>query len=465
MRTREVISSLTFRYMARYVTVLTAAVFLLMGVFYGYFTYNYFGRLSESIVEELDTLEIVYAGQSIAGVEQYVADQQRVPAVERFYYLVTDARGEKIAGDLVADSRYREFSGGWLSFQLALLEWGESVGVEFLARPRALSDEYQAIVARNYADSVERARLVFRTLFRAMSATFLLGIVGGYFAAASTLNQVEKLNNELSRIIRANPHQRLKVGSEKGYVRELAMMMNKMLDQMENLMQGVRMVSDNIAHDLRTPLTHMRNNLSQLRTKLKHSEQQDLDSIVAECDELLTSFNALLRISALESGSRLSEGVEVDLKELLQDLVELYEPVAAEKDLRLELLALDRQTCQGDIDLLFQMFANLLDNAIKYTPSGGSVEVRLSKLPAVLSELHGIDESHHSIVISDSGPGISVHDRKNVFRRFYRVEESRSQQPGHGLGLSLVQAIAHYHYGSIELSNNNPGLRVRIKLP
>lgn len=458
MQIREILNSLTFIYIAKYVSVLSAAVFLLLGAIYGYFSYTSFNGLSESILEELETLQLVYRGQSLPGVQIYIDDQVNSSAVNRFYYLITDENGEKVAGDLSAVPRYHEFSDGWLGFEMSLLQWGKSREVDFLARPVALDDGHQAIVARDYADIVERARLVFTTLFRAMIATLLLGVTGGFFSAATTLNRVQRLNRELSRVIRGNPGQRLDVGGEKGYVRQLAVVMNQMLEQMEALMQGVRRVSDNIAHDLRTPLTRMRNNLSQLRTGLGGEESGDVERIIEECDELLASFNAVLRISALESGSRLAGGSDVELRELLRDVVELYEPLAHDHGMTLELDAPQSRVCKGETDLLFQLFANLLDNAIKYTPEHGSISVRLR--PDNASGSCG-----HSIVIADSGPGIPPAERKNVFRRFYRVESSRGEQPGHGLGLSLVQAIVQYHYGCVELGSNNPGLQVRIKLP
>lgn len=455
MPVREVLGSLTFRYIAKYVTVLSAAVFVFLAAIYAYFSYTSFRQLSESIVDELDSLELVYGGQGLDGVSQYINDQLALSYAYRFSYLVTDSRGEKMAGDLPPSPSYREFDDGWLGFEMSLQNWGE--GVDFLARPVELGDGYRAIVARDYADLVARAELVFSTLFRAMIATLILGVTGGFFSAASTLRRVERLNRELSTIVRDDPGKRLDAGSEKGYVRQLALVMNAMLDQMESLMQGVRSVSDNIAHDLRTPLTRMRNKLSQLREGLESSQQgQDVDRIIEDCDDLLASFNALLRISTLESGSRLAGGGEVDLQALLRDVVEFYEPLAQQRGIALRLDAPTPVNCRGEADLLFQMFTNLLDNAVKYTPQQGEISVSL---------LAGtVGEAGHTVVIADSGPGIPLQEYKNVFRRFYRVESSRSEQPGHGLGLSLAQAIAHYHGGSLELATNNPGLIVSVKL-
>lgn len=454
MQIREVLTSLTFRSIAKYLLVLSAGVFLLMVAIYTFFSYGYFRDLSRSIVEEDESLALVYNGQGLPGVRLYIDDQASAISVDRFHYLVTDSGGTKVAGDLPPDTRYREFEGGWLGFELAALEWGESVDVEFLARAVELGDGYQAIVARGYGEAVHSGRLVFHTLTRATLATVLLGLVGGFFAAARTLQRVEWLNREMSRIVHGDPSHRLDLSEEKGNVREIARMMNQMLDQTESLMQGVRSVSDNIAHDLRTPLTRMRNELTQMRAKLPADSAGDVDEVIADCDALLTSFNAVLRISKLEADSRLTGGSEVVLEQLIRDAVELYEPLAQEKSVAITVRCAGENTCRGEADLLFQMFANVLDNAIKYSPAGGAIEVSL-----------GSGGEGTRAVIADSGPGISKEHWDNVFRRFYRVDSSRSAQPGHGLGLSMAQAIAHHHGGTVDLSDNNPGLRVAISLP
>lgn len=455
MKIRQVLTSITFRYIARYVTALSFTVFVLLGALYGYFSYTYFSDLGDSILEELETLELVYRGQSLPGLQQYIDDQLTTPAVGRFSYLVTDADSNKVAGDLPLAPRYQEFTGGWLGFELALSNWGETVDVDFLARPADLGDGLQAIVAHGYADIAQQLAVVFETLFRAMLATVLLGVVGGFLSAAATLDRVERLNMDLNRIVRSNPAQRLDTVSRRGYVRQLAVGMNNMLAQMESLMDGVKQVSDNIAHDLRTPLTRMRNNLSQLQHKLDDEGRLEVERIIEECDELLASFNALLRISALETGALAAADAELDLAMLLRDVAELYEPLALDKHIDLQLDIPAQYTVCGDRDLLFQMAANIVDNAIKYAPQDTAVTVALLPLA----------EGACNVVVGDAGPGIAPQDRKNVFRRFYRLESSRGKQPGHGLGLSLVQAIVQHHGGTVELDSNNPGLRVRVTLP
>lgn len=455
---QKVISSLTFRYIAKYLLVLSATVFIVVIGLYVFFSYNYFRDLSRSILEEQETLQLIYQGQSLEGVRQYVQDQRETQILDRFHYLVSDDQGAKVAGDLPEATGYREFDDGWMGFELALLEWGQSVEVDFIAREVSLGDGYRAIVARNYEQAAYQGRLVFATLVRTMLITILLGLIGGYFAAARSLQRVEWLGREMSRIVTGDPSQRLEVASEKGQVRELAVILNHMLDQTESLMQGVRSVSDNIAHDLRTPLSRLRNQLSQLHHSLPAERGEDVQRLIVDCDSLLASFNAVLRISTLESGNRYAGGGDLDLRQLILDVFELYEPVAQESGVSLELATLPSASCRGEADLLFQMFANVLDNAIKYTPQGGSVQVDLAHSASN-------PESGYRVSIADTGPGISAEHWEDVFRRFYRVEPSRSSQPGHGLGLSMAQAIAHYHGGSVDLKDNQPGLRVVVNLP
>lgn len=456
MRVQQVVSSLTFRYIARYLLVLSATVFLVIVGMYSIYSYNYFSALSRSIVEEQETLQLIYEGQSLEGVERYVQDQGNSRMADHFYYLVSDTRGNKVAGDLPQSTGYRQFEDGWLGFELALLEWGESIDVEFLAREMVLGEDYRVLVARSYQEAVAQGRLVLHTLLRTMLVTIVLGLVGGYFAAARSLQRFEWLGEEMSRIVRGDPSQRLDADAEKGQVRDLARVINRMLDQTESLMHGVRSVSDNIAHDLRTPLTRLRNQLSHLQQDLPDRNAQDVEALLSDCDALLASFNAVLRISTLEAGSRYSGDAEVALHELLQDVVDLYEPLAQEKQIALDVATLPPAVCRGEADLLFQLLANVLDNAIKYTPDGGRVSVSLAR---------GEGVNDNRICIGDSGPGISAEHWPNVFRRFYRVEPSRSALPGHGLGLSMAQAIAHYHGGNIDLGNNSPGLVVTISLP
>ena len=453
MNLRTILTSLTFRFMLVYVVTLSVAVFLVMAVIYGFFTYGYFQELQESVVEELDTVSLIYAGQGVDGVEQYFRDREAADD-RRFEYLLADADYGKLAGTLDSWPEYRELGDGWISFGINLTGFDGENDQELLGRPQRLPDGSHLLAALRYNDVLESARVVFHTLVRTMIATVLLGIIGGFVAAAGTLRRIERINEGIDDIVHGDLSQRIPLGDAVGNVRLLIENFNSMLDQAESLMQGVRTVSDNIAHDLRTPLTHIRNNLSQLKQELPADQEDRVQAVIDECDGILSTFNALLRIAQLEAGNRIQKFAPVDMSALVSDVVELYEPVAQDKGISLHCLVQGPVDCDGDRDLLFQMLANLMDNAVKYTPADGSIEVRLA----------ADERGRPRLTVADSGPGIPEADRENVFQRFFRLESSRGEHPGNGLGLSLVKAVVNLHRGAIQLLDNEPGLRVEIRL-
>lgn len=236
----------------------------------------------------------------------------------------------------------------------------------------------------------------------------------------------------------------------------LSGVLNGMLDTIEHSMQAVRTASDSIAHDLRHPLTRLRNQIEDLFRNADPDqcpeERNKLADLVAECDKLLGTFQAILRISNIEATRRHSGFRDLSLTELMQDIAEMYEPVATDKDITLLVDALPTRVI-GDKDLLFQAFTNLVDNAIKYTPEGGSISIQVQPT-----------EKGGCITITDTGHGISDEHKPHVFRRFYRVDSCRTT-PGAGLGLALVQAIIALHKGTITLTDTVPnGLSVTVNL-
>lgn len=264
-------------------------------------------------------------------------------------------------------------------------------------------------------------------------STFVVGRIGHIAATAKSIMDTGDLSQRISIDSRWD---------DLGYMAEI---LNQLLARIEELMHGVKNVSDNIAHDLRTPLTRLRNNLETLQ-KNANPENADLcENMVAEADRLLATFAALLRITRIETGRQRHQFVALQMEEVLRDVLEMYEPVAEEKNIQIT-AQLEKVAYHGDRDLLFQAFVNLLDNAIKFTPEGGTILVTLD---------------NKTFSIADSGEGVAAGEREKIFERFYRTETSRNT-PGNGLGLALVAAVVKLHGASISLASANPGLRVNI---
>ncbi|MCK5922419.1 MAG: HAMP domain-containing histidine kinase, partial [Methylococcales bacterium] len=296
---------------------------------------------------------------------------------------------------------------------------------------------------------------IARTLSWGLVAAGIMAILGGVTLARGFLRRIEMINQASNEIINGDLSRRIYTDNTGDDFDQLSNNLNQMLDRMEELMEGVRRVSDNIAHDLRTPLARLRNHLDELKSRSRSEGDTDsVDQAIQEADELLATFNALLKIARIESESQPDYLVDVDLVAVVSDAVEFYEPLAEEKMQRVKIsIPPDPLIILGDRGLLSQLMANLLDNAIKYAPEQGEINVSL---------LPGPD--YVTLAIADSGTGIPAEERSKVFQRFYRLESSRSS-PGNGLGLSLVAAVAALHAAPIRLSDNQPGLRMIIDFP
>ena len=244
---------------------------------------------------------------------------------------------------------------------------------------------------------------------------------------------------------------RIEIDSGWDDLSNMSHVLNLFLARLEELVHGVRQVSDNIAHDLRTPLTRLRNDLERLRLDATGRDdlQNRIDEMIADTDGLLGVFAALLRISRLETIAQTALPSAFDLADVLRDVCELYEPLAEAKELRWQ-PQLAPAPMKGDRDLVFQIFANLLDNAIKYTPAGGDIRIAC-----------GVQDGRVVAQVADTGPGIPAAERERVFERFYRLEGSRTS-PGSGLGLALVRAAVYAQQGQIELMDAAPGLDVIV---
>jgi hypothetical protein len=296
-----------------------------------------------------------------------------------------------------------------------------------------------------------------------LAIVVILGIAGGLFVMRRVLQRVDAMTATAQTIMAGDLSGRLPVAGTGDELDRLAGHLNAMLDRIEALMRGLKEVSDNIAHDLKTPLTRLRNRCEEaLRTAEDEAQYRAaLEGTIEESDNLIQTFNALLMIARAESGQARDNMRDFDAAEVAHGVGELYEPLAEEKGLTLTIDAPAAALVRGNRELVSQALANLVDNSIKYAapdaalPEGVRPEIRIR----AASEGDRI-----LLTVSDRGPGIPEADRARVLERFVRLEQSRSQ-PGSGLGLSLALAVAHLHGGDLKLEDNQPGLRTVISLP
>ncbi|MFN7114680.1 MAG: ATP-binding protein [Alphaproteobacteria bacterium] len=429
--------------MALLFTVLLGLGVLVMGYFGYYFSRGY---LIHGTEEMIDT-EIRYLGE----MPDLAARINAAPARGARLYLLTDRQGARIAGNMPV-----------LPDSVSLLAEGTVVfatdsGARYAAKIHTLPDGRYLLVA---VDITATAASLSRMQWLSAVGIFLmmLVILTSFMISTFVVSRTNRIARTAKQIMdTGNLSQRIVIDSRWDDLSNMSRVLNAFLARLEDLLGGVQRVSDNIAHDLRTPLTRMRNSLEALRKRAQVKNDADLgaacDGLLAEADHLLGTFNALLRIARIETGRQRGSFDSLPLHRLAFDVIELYEPLAEEKDIRIT-ADITPAEMYGDRDLLFQALANLLDNAIKFSPPGSKIHVHTARSAAGGAVLE----------VSDGGPGIPAPEREKVFQRFYRGEASR-HTAGNGLGLSLVGAIAVQHGGQITLGDAAPGLRVRIDFP
>ena len=291
-------------------------------------------------------------------------------------------------------------------------------------------------------------------LYYAMALTLVLGVGGGLLISRRMLNRLGAINRAAERIMTGDLTHRIATSGSNDEFDRLSDALNAMLEEIRRLMNGMRTVTDNIAHDLRSPLTRMKGRLEMLlrETPDSQAQRQAIERTISDADQLLATFTALLSIADAESGSARATMSPLDLGELAADVVDLYGPAAEERAISMQCGG-GGGAVVGSRQLLFQAVANLADNAIKNTPAGGTITLAV--------ETGG---NEVKLTVTDTGPGIPEPERERVLEPFVRLDSSRST-PGSGLGLALVAAIVRLHGGRLELADNKPGLCVALVFP
>jgi signal transduction histidine kinase len=409
-------------------------------------------------VQDARGADIAYA-RLVAMIDQRGAPgEQR--SVEWFSYMLVDRNHRKIAGNLDGWPARPEIVDDWIDFEINTADGQKApVRARILPLLRETTDltgvtvenRGQILVGREVRELTAINQRFLHALTLGLGLTLLIAFAGGLALAISAQRHVVEMSRATRNIIAGDLSQRLPVIGHDEHA-DLAKSVNSMLDQIEHLMGGLRHVGDSIAHDLRGPLTRLRTRLEALAAEPAPT-RLSVEECLAQADGVLATFNALLRIARVESGAYRRAFANVDLGRIAADVAELYEATAEENLVEIRRRIAEQAVVFGDRELLAQALTNLIDNALKYTPVGGHIdlEVKLSGDRIV-------------VVVADSGPGIPAEARERVLQRFARLDESRSK-PGNGLGLALVRAVCDQHDGKLVLSDNAPGLRVTLTLP
>ncbi|HEY8874237.1 MAG TPA: HAMP domain-containing sensor histidine kinase [Stellaceae bacterium] len=462
-----------FRLAILYFLVFAASV---IGVlFFVYWTSaDFVERQTEATLDaEVTGLAEQYAQRGLSGLVQIVAARSAGDRGDGMLYLVTNRDGRPLAGNISGWPTGVPVRPGSLSFQIDVPGQSDAAGKgkgrseTHPARGTlfTIPDGYRLLVGRDISDATAFRDRIKATLMWAGLLALGIGLAGGTVMSRNMLRRVEQVNRTAERVIAGNLSDRVPRRGTNDEFDQLAANLNGMLDQIERLMSGMREVTDNVAHDLKTPLARLRARLelALIGPDDPIARTDAIRAAIDEADRLLATFNALLSIAEAEAGAGGRTGDKLDLGEVARAVVELYEPVAEEKGFSLTLDSAPTTMIRGDRHLLSQALANLIDNALKYGAvrydggecGGGGGDIAI-----------GVHQSDGRAVIevADRGPGISEGDRASVFDRFVRLEPSRST-PGNGLGLSLVRAVARRHEGIVTLGDNYPGLKVRIEFP
>lgn len=449
---RRLVRTHAFRLAALYFLVFAASVLGVL-LFVYWKSANFIERQTEATLDaEITGLAEQYAQRGLSGLVQIVAARSAGDRGDAMVYLVTDPGGRPLAGNIAAWPADAPTHSTWLSFALerrvgARLESHPALGRLFI-----IPGGYRLLVGRDISDAAAFRSQIRSTLLWAGLIALGIGVAGGSVMSRNLLHRVEQVNRTSERVMAGNLSDRVPLGGTSDEFDQLAANLNRMLDQIERLMTAMREITDDVAHDLKTPLSRLRTRLERTLAEpaSESSQNEAIRAAIDEADRLLATFNALLSIAELESGAPRDQTERVDLSEVARSAAELYEPVAEERGFTLSIATEPGVTVRGDRHLLSQAVANLLDNALKYATSG-AIEVRVFARDgsAVLD-------------VADHGPGVPETDRESVFDRFVRLERSRTT-PGNGLGLSLVRAIVRRHGGSVTLNDNHPGLRARLE--
>ncbi len=462
----KLLKSTTFRLLLMFAVLFASATILVIA----YISWNsnrvLEGRLKQTILAETLGLAEQYRSGGIRRLAKII--NRRIITPSNTLYLVTDNDGGWIAGNVKALTRELWNRQGRVEF--AYQRTGRK-GVEMrhaVARIYRLARGYRLMVGQDVEDQREFTLIIRNAVLSGLVFMVFVGLGGGWLVSRNLLKRIDGVTETSQIIMAGDLSGRVPVSGSGDEFDRLALNLNAMLERIEQLMTGLREVSDNIAHDLKTPLSRMRSRVEAALRESDSSHWRDvLEKTIEDSDDLIRTFNALLSIARLEAEGNRKNFAQNDLREIIMDVAELYEPLAEENNIRLVTRKGRALKVKVDRQLLGQAVANLIENAIKY--GGGEASSDKSGEIVIHADLSenkkgGEEAGTYYISVSDRGQGICEDEMEHALKRFGRLEKSRSK-PGTGLGLSLVAAVAKLHGGELLLINNKPGLEARLVLP
>jgi signal transduction histidine kinase len=447
VRLPKVFRTSSFRLTLLYAALTGVSYLVLFGVVFWSTAYFMERQIDASVAGELTEIQANVQSGDLQALQEVVrALNSRSPD---YFYLLQDAHGRVLAGNLPAAepvAGVRQWPGQARQRRSAFS------GIR--GRGLIVGDGAYLFVGLSTAQLHEMKNVVERAFLWGLSLAVLLAVAGGAAMSLAVLRRIEAVSQTSRDIVGGDLQRRIPDRGSGDEFDHLAASLNAMLNRIQKLMEDLRQVSNDIAHDLRTPLTRLRQRLelAQRRGGTALETGAVLDEALRDIDSILETFGALLRIAQIEGGARKAGFAELDLGELLRTVTEVYQSSLEEKSQTLEVRIDAGLHVKGDRELLTQMFANLLENAVRHSPPHAQVELSAQRRDAAIE-----------VSIADNGPGIPPELRHKVLQRFFRLEASRST-PGNGLGLSLAEAIARLHDSELVLSDHEPGLRVNVHL-
>lgn len=450
MRTR-LFRSESFRQAALYAGLFAVAMSVLFALMFFVLDHSFKANLMREVVDDLASIRAAYAidknDNSDHEAQEIVEGRLREPDADDAFLLQRD--GRRLAGNIPAmPVRLGEF--------ILTLQTHDRDGVHaILGRGVMVEPGVYAFVGRDLDQLKDAETGILYAFGVVLLVCLILMTLSALALSRSFLSRVDAITETCRGIMAGRLGERIPLSGPDGEFKRLGAAINATLDRIQMLMESLKQVSNDIAHDMRTPLAHLRQKLERTRDQSTTLAEYAaaVDGAIADCDKLLAIFTALLRIAQIEAGAKRAEFAAVDLQSLGMKVGEIYAPVMEDTGHSFITRLAPVPSLKGDRQLLLQVIANLLDNAITHTPSGCVVELSCEEEAGLVV-----------LTVTDNGPGVPREEREKVLRRFYRGEQSRTT-PGSGLGLSLVAAVAELHGAELTLADNKPGLRVTVRFP